>query len=206
MSGAQEQLLNKSKIGKIIALGGEHLVLNYGKDCVIKIPFGLRYFLRPKQYTARIREDYAILKKYFNDYFIETEVRVNGKRNWYVLVQKKYRGKVLTKNDLTNLDYRKQFSDILAINDKMKEDLKITWEFFGAWALVFSGGEKISNIMVENGRLKMIDIGLIYLNNAKTTHWIIRAIVRWAIRKQKCFLKNFAAQIVFMIFVFSNQL
>jgi len=191
MQKITEPLLNKRKIGKIIALGGEHLVLNYSKDCVIKIPFGLRYFLRPRQYTARIQEDYAILKKYFGDYFIETEVRVNKRRDWYVLVQKKYHGRSFVQKDLAKAEYKKQLCDILEANAKMKEESNITWEFFGAWALVFSKGEKISNIMAENGKLIMIDIGLIYLNNAHNTHWIIRTIVRWAVRKQKSFLKNF---------------
>lgn len=191
MLGIQARLLDKRKVGKIIAIGGEHLVFGYGKDCVIKIPFGLRYFLRPRQYTERVREDYAILKKYFGDYFIKTEVRVNNRKDWYALVQKKYHGRCLEKKDLANPEYQKQLNDILAANAKMKEELKITWEFFGAWALVFSNGGKISNIMTENGKLRMIDIGLIYLNNSHNTHWAIRTIVRWAVKKQKYFLQNF---------------
>lgn len=187
----KERIIKKTKIGGFIALGGEHLVMAYGSDCVIKIPFGLRYFLRPRQYTGRIQDDYDILKKYFGDYFIETEVRVNKKKDWYALVQRKYAGRVLTKKDLdSDPNIKAQFLEIVSLNKKLTEERNITWDFFGAWCFVFSSGTTIANIILEDGKLKMADIGLIYLNNKNAAHWLIKAIVGWAIKKQKRFLKN----------------
>lgn len=185
-------LIDRKKVGKFMALGGEHLVMSYGSSCVVKIPFGIRYFLRPRQYTSRIQDDYAILKRYFGHYFIETEVKVGERKEWYALIQRKYHGKTLTKDDLeANSDLRRQFLEILERNQDMVDEKRITWEFFGAWTLVFSNGRKVSNIIVEDGRrLMMADTGLIYLNNAHITHWLIRTIVRWAVKRQKKFLER----------------
>ena len=100
-----------AKIGRLIALGGEHVVYAYGTDQVIK--FSLLFYFLGHRALAKAERDIELCSKYFSDYFLETDILISANGKHLVHVQEKIEGRPLTVNDVRDMTIRKQFDEIV---------------------------------------------------------------------------------------------
>ena len=183
--------VEKDKIGKIINLGGEHLIREYNHNMVIKSPFGPRFLLERKKVIDRITSRYELVKGYFGSYLHDTQIVVEKNRRSYVYLQKRLDGQLLSQELMKEPQIAKQFQEIVEINKRMVEEKNTTWEFFGALGLLFTGDMCVRNCLVlKDGKIKMIDAGIIPLN-LDNHHFLLKIILGWSLRRQKKLLRSF---------------
>lgn len=183
--------IEKEKIGKVVYFGGEHIVRKYGCDSVIKFPFGPRFILGRKRIVDRITRRYKIVKEYFGKYLHDTQIIVGKNRRSYVYVQKELDGEPLNKELMKNPQIKKQFLEIVSINETLIKEKGVTWEFFGALGLLFTGDRCVRNCLaLKDGRLEMVDAGIIPLD-LDNHPLLLKIILGWSLKRQKRFLKSF---------------
>ena len=103
--------IDKTKIGQLIAWGGEHFVYEYETDRVIK--FSTLYFFLGSKAKEKATQDYDTCKKYFGKYLLETEIAISSNNKYIVQIQPKIAGHYLTKKDLEHEYIQKQFKEIV---------------------------------------------------------------------------------------------
>ena len=89
---------DKTKIGRLIAWGGEHFVYEYDADRVIK--FSTLYFFLGSKAKEKATQDYNTCKDFFGKYLLETEIAFSSNNKYIVHIQPKIAGHFLTKKDL----------------------------------------------------------------------------------------------------------
>lgn len=110
-----------------ISHGRQHTIFLFNKDYIIKIPH--KKVLEPRLPKAQILEDLSVLQKYFPHHIPWTCV-YDHPQYGYVILQKYISGiQPLTPN--APLSIKKQLRSILRQNRKMKEDTKLSLDFFG---------------------------------------------------------------------------
>lgn len=180
--------VSKEQIGPVLAVGGENIVRFYGKDKVIKTPFGLRYLLNRKKYVQGVKESYLELRNYFKDYLLPTEIIFHKDDLSYCMIQSKIDNRKLTPELVRENDFVKtQFADMIRINNKMIEETGVSWDFYGTWGFIF-GPFWVNNIVVAKDRLVMIDVGIINVKR-KNQNWLAYLIGRMAFFRQEHYLK-----------------
>ena len=180
---------------KLIGFGGENIVLKANDNYVIKRPFGLRYFIDPRETVSEIISDLKVLKVYFKNFIAETEITPSkgSAPLFYTMKQSYVKGKALTKELLKSEEVHRQFKEIMAINSEMVRSENKSYEFLGIWSLIFSHIlKRVSNILVEDGtkKLYIIDIGVLYLGG-KYHSRLLSLIYKWAYRRQVKLLERF---------------
>lgn len=181
---------DKSKIGKFIGYGGEHIVYEYGTDKVIK--FSLHVYMSGASAVAKKVADYEVGRRYFNEYVIPTEVIEwrNGKRA--VELQNRVACRFLQKEDLKNADIKRQFDDIMARYRRLEAETGTVFDLFGREGLLsLRRPTYMSNIMVgEDGRLLLNDFTLLSLA-PRWWEWPLWLVIRWARGRQEQLLRRF---------------
>jgi len=186
---------DKKKIGKLFNLGGEHVVYNYNGEQVIKFPNILAKILFNNRKLAEKKQaDLKICQEYFSEYLLTTEFLAEpAKRRPYGLIQPRVVVRPLSIKDLKNNELRDNFFRILKINNKLKEKHRLSFDFLGAWRLVFNWllpTEHLSNLMVnENNEIIILDI--VFLEYQKSWSKLLLWISRWAEKKQQRVIKKF---------------
>lgn len=186
----------KNKIGRLLKIGGEHLVYQYGEEQVIKFPNLLARILFNQQKLAEKKKiDLELAKKYFSDYLLATEYLplINSKYS-YCLIQLNVLVRPLLLKDLENKHIKEQFLEIIAVNDIIKEQEKISFDFLGAWRLILNGlvsNKSINNLMITNNE-KIIILDTVFLEY-QSCAWseLLYLISRWAEKKQQKILNKF---------------
>lgn len=186
----------KEKVGRLLKIGGEHLVYQYGEDQVIKFPNLLaRVLFNQQKLAEKKKADLQLAKKYFSDYLLATEYLplINSKYS-YCLIQPKVLVRPLLLKDLENKYIKEQFLAIIAINDIIKEQEKVSFDFLGAWRLILNGlvsNKSINNLMITNNE-KIIILDTVFLEY-QSCAWskLLYFISRWAERKQTKVLSYF---------------
>lgn len=186
----------KNKIGRLLKIGGEHLVYQYGEEQVIKFPNLLARVLFNQQKLAEKKKiDLELAKKYFSDYLLATEYLplINSKYS-YCLIQLNILVRPLLLKDLENKHIKEQFLEIIAVNDIIKEQEKISFDFLGAWRLILNGlvsNKSINNLMITNNE-KIIILDTVFLEY-QSCAWseLLYLISRWAEKKQQKILNKF---------------
>lgn len=186
--------INPEKIGKVLAVGGEHLIREYGQFYVIKTPVGIRHALQHKANVRWVARDYIATKRYFGNFVLEAEIIFSA--DSYAIVQKKVDPRPLTIDALkTNPKIKDDFLRICKNNKKLIEHENMSWDFYGAMGLLRPRARVLNNLVVANGRLKMIDLGLMHLAK-RQQHWLIYLITNWAFSRQKKFLKKVLKEVL----------
>jgi len=186
----------KEKVGKLIKIGGEHLVYNYAENQVLKYPNILaRILFNQQQLANKKASDLQLAQKYFSHLVLITEYfRTTGGKYSYCLIQPKIKVRYLKIADLENPLIRKQFLEIIEINDLIKVKEKLSFDFLGAWRLILDGlanNNTISNLMVTDQE-KIIIVDTVFLEY-QGCQWskILHLISYWAEKRQQKFLKKF---------------
>ena len=173
----KEVLVNdKTKIGRLIAWGGEHFVYEYDTDSVIK--FSILYFFLGSKAIEKATQDYDTCKKYFGKYLLETEIAISSNNKHIVQIQPKIAGHFLTKKDLEHEYIQKQFKEIVNGYHSMIKTTNTEIDLIGR-AGVFKGC--LSNIFVTpNNELFIIDATLMEVTGfLKPIVFLIRTIITW---------------------------
>lgn len=179
-------MIDQSKIGKVIGVGGEHIIKDYGNRQVIKIPAGLRFQLNPKNFRRVVPRDYFLAQKYFRDWLVPAQIVFGQKR--YFIIQDKILARPLTLQQLKKYPrLKKQFLAIISANDQLIKEHQLSWDFYGAMGLLKPVFNTLTNLVVLGDGLKMIDFGMMYLK-PKNQSVIVWLITRWAFRRQNKFL------------------
>lgn len=183
--------IEKDKIGKIINLGGEHIIREYNSDMVVKSPFGPRFILQREKLINKLTSRYKLLKSYFGEYVHDTEIIIESSHRRYVYLQRKLGGQLLSQELMRKPKIARQFQEIVEINKRMVAEQNATWEFFGALGLLFTHDKYIRNCLVlPNGAVRMVDVGVVPLN-LDNHHIFLRWLLRWALKRQERLLKSF---------------
>ncbi len=180
---------DKAKIGKCISWIGDHFVYEYGDDKVIKFS-KFHYLLGKEKSTKKFLSDYAISKKYFGDYILETELLTSPDGKKLAVVQPKIKSHFLTRKDLSYEHIKTQFNEIVSIFDRM---IKAEGPYID---LIGHEGVRhrcVGNIFVTpEKRLVIFDVLLFTPKDFSTVHgkilYLIFHSVRWLqSRKLKSF-------------------
>lgn len=185
----------KEKIGRLLKIGGEHLVYQYGNDQVIKFPNLLaRTLFNNQKLAEKKKRDFALAKKYFPQYLLSTECVIITEINKpYYLIQPLINARPLIKKDLNNEEIRGNFKKILAINELIKEKEGLSFDFFGAWRLLFN--ELLPQLSINNLMLipakKIIILDVVFLEY-QNCQWskLLWLISRWAEKRQQRLLNK----------------
>jgi len=169
-------VIDKTKIGRLIAWGGEHFVYEYGTDSVIK--FSALYFFLGLQAKEKAIQDYDTCKKFFGEYLLETEIAISANKKHIVQIQPKITGHFLTKNDLGNEYIQKQFQEIVTGYHSMIKTNNTEIDLVGR-AGVFR--RCLSNIFVTpNNELLIFDATLMEVTGFLTPIiFLIRTFITW---------------------------
>jgi hypothetical protein len=167
---------DKTKIGRVIAWGGEHFVYEYDTDSVIK--FSTLYFFLGSKAKEKATQDYDTCKKFFGKYLLETEITFSSNKKHIVHIQSKIVGHFLTKKDLEHEYIQKQFKEIVNGYHSMIKTKNTEIDLIGR-AGVFRGC--LSNIFVTpNNELFIIDATLMEVTGfLRPLVFLIRTFVIW---------------------------
>jgi hypothetical protein len=148
--------IDKTKIGRLIAWGGEHFVYEYETDKVIK--FSTLFFFLGSKAEEKAVQDYDTCKKYFGKYLLETEIAASSNSKHIVQKQPKIVGHLLTKKDLEHEYILKQFKEIVEGHHAMMKTKNAEIDLIGR-AGVFR--RCLGNIFVDqNNKLFIFDATL----------------------------------------------
>jgi|GEM_PF-2199811 len=188
---------DKTKVGKFIGWGGEHLVFNYGEDKIIK--FSLHVLIAGKTAVQKKVRDYEIGRKYFDPYLLPTEIIAwkDGRRA--VEIQQKINCRFLKLADLDNSLIKKQFIDIMERCQRMAKEIGAPFDLLGREGLLAVDPDFLSNILVTPAnRLVLIDFTILSLEQVKLREIFIWLIIKWAKRKQRRIMKKFNNAVIYV--------
>jgi hypothetical protein len=168
--------IDKTKIGRLIAWGGEHFVYEYETDKVIK--FSALFFFLGSKAKEKAVQDYDTCKKYFGKYLLETEIAISSNYKHIVQIQPKIVGYFLTKKDLEDEYIHKQFKEIVNSYHTMIKTKNTEIDLIGR-AGVFR--RCLGNIFVtQNNELFIFDATLMEVTSfLKPIVFLIRTFVTW---------------------------
>lgn len=177
-------ITDKTKIGRLIAWGGEHFVYEYGTDSVIK--FSTLYFFLGSKAKEKATQDYDTCKEFFGKYFLETEIAISLNKH-IVQIQPKITGHFLTKKDLEHEYIQRQFKEIVNGYHSMIKTKNTEIDLIGR-AGVFR--RCLSNIFVTpNNELFIIDATLMEVTGfLRPIVYLIRTFITW---RQNSMIKHF---------------
>jgi hypothetical protein len=148
----------KTKIGKLISAGSEHIVFEYGDDKVIKFSI-VNFLIGNAKGTDRATRELALCKKYFGKYILDTELLLSTNHRHIAEVQPKVRQHYLTINDIKDPSIHKQFMEIVQNYDQLVSLEKIEIDLTGQAGLF---KQCLGNIFItDKNRLVIIDSTLL---------------------------------------------
>ncbi|MFZ5535007.1 MAG: hypothetical protein ACOY3M_02525 [Patescibacteria group bacterium] len=170
--GIDPQYVNPTPLGE----GLTNVVFSYiapdGSPKVIKMARQMRKGFMSTGYDQDT-ENIALVKKYFGEYAVPTEIHKDPESERYLIVQDAIEGKAIT-NKIETQGVRSQLADMARLNREMMRQTGHSLDFIGVpgfltWLrhqyrgiLTKKSEFEISNILVDNeGKLKIIDEGLL---------------------------------------------
>ena len=168
--GIKPEYVNPAPIGQ----GFTHIVFDYVDGMVpkvVKIPRAVSPQFMSSGY-GEDKENIEIVKKFFGEYAVPTEIRMDQTTGRYLYVQEKIKGRAVTSLDEPQ-SIRTQIADLARLNREMMRQKNITLDFIGVpgflsylrhrfWSIISRKSHfDLSNIWAdENGKLKIIDVGV----------------------------------------------
>lgn len=179
-----------SKIGRIIGLGGEHVIFAYEDSNVIK--FSWHVSLSGKHGVKKLLADYHIGEHYMGEYLLPIDIRTWNFGHSAVEIQKKIKCRPITKDDLKDEGMRTQLRDILARNQRMVDDLGYGCDLFGFKGLVGRlAHHEISNVLITDGNiLRMVDFTTLTIR-PRWFEWPLVRFIHWAQKRQAYLLATY---------------
>lgn len=170
--GIDPQYVNPTPLGE----GLTNVVFSYiapdGSPKVIKMARQMRKGFMSTGYEQDA-ENIALVKKYFGEYAVPTEIHKDPTTNNYLIVQDAIEGKAIT-NKIETQGVRSQLADMARLNREMMRQTGHSLDFIGVpgfltWLrhqyrgiLTKKSEFEISNILIDKeGKLKIIDEGLL---------------------------------------------
>lgn len=165
---------------KPMGWGFTHIVFSYLPDGqspkVIKIPRASTNNYMTQGYHEDL-DNIALVKKYFGEYSVPTELRLDPSTGKYVYIQDAIKGNPI--NHLTETQYaRTQLVDMARLNREMMRQTGQSLDFLGIPGFfsllrhhirhIFSKNSsfEVSNVLIDDtGKLKIIDDGLLRFRN-----------------------------------------
>jgi hypothetical protein len=178
---------DKSKIGRLIAWGGDHLVYGYGEGYVLK--FSFIDSILGKAGRAKNDHDYAIAKKYFGEFILDTQFVASANGLWRGKLQKKLTGHALTKKDLERGDVRRQFTEIMSAYKNLLDEGHVEIDLMGRHGIIF---RTLSNIFVTSeDKLYIFDTSLLHIDKPLFLRPVMALIRYFAVKRQDSTIKLF---------------
>jgi hypothetical protein len=174
------------KIGPLFAWGGEHIVYAYGDGEIIK--FSIVEFLTGESWRLKEANDYEVCRRTFGDYVLPTETTRSPNHKYIGKIQRRLQGHPLCKNDLRDADIRRQFDDIIRAYRALAANGHSVIDFIGRYGVIY---RSLSNIIVEDGRLFIIDTTLVEAGRPvllRVVFWLMRKGLLW---RQEMLIRDF---------------
>ncbi len=167
---------DKTKIGKIIGWGGEHIVREYGDDQVIK--FSGLYLCLGSMAEEKALKDKAVCKQFFGKYILDTELAISAGGTYLVQIQPKIVGHFLCKQDLEDPNVLEQFKEIAQGYRTLTDSTGAVIDLLGRGG-VFN--KCLSNIFVTpEKKLFIIDATLLEIKGfLKPIGFVIGKFAKW---------------------------
>jgi|688.fasta_scaffold09405_2 hypothetical protein len=148
---------NKSKRGKLLSFGSEHLVYSYDVDKVIKFSL-IHFFYGKKKGLQWAHKELEISKQYFGEFLLNTEIVISKNKGYFAQLQPKITGHHLTAKDLDNKILYQQFLKIVDCYHQMYKDGQPEIDLIGQKGIF---KKCMSNIFVlNNNQLVIMDATL----------------------------------------------
>ncbi len=186
---------NKELIGKILSVGGEHMVFYYDTDKVIKFPIGPRYLISPGRHCENLKRYDRIINNYFSEFLIEKDIvffKRRGIMPSYVIVERYVKGRHLRYDDLYSDRIREKFFYLLNRNREMVKNEGMSLDILGIWNLSgFTRVREFANIILEDKteNIYLLDHGIWSIKKGEY-NFFVDLFVRWAYRRQNNILNN----------------
>ena len=147
----------KSKIGKLLSFGSEHIVYSYDIDKVLKFSL-IHFFYGHKKGIEWSQKELEISKKYFGDFILNTEIVISENKHYFAQLQPKIIEHHLTAKDLDNKILYQQFLKIIDGYHQMCKDRQPEIDLIGQKGIF---KKCMSNIFVlNNNQLVIMDATL----------------------------------------------
>src|SRR5262245_5205544 len=110
-------MYDKTKVGKLIASGGDRKVYHYGDGQVVKISH--ISFVIGRKWQRKLTHDYEVCKKYFPQFVVETTDVTPPRSFTHIEIQNFITGELFSKKHLADARVREQFTTLLAQMQKL---------------------------------------------------------------------------------------
>jgi hypothetical protein len=181
----------KSKIGKLLSFGSEHIVYSYDIDKVIKFSL-IHFFYGKKKGLEWAHKELEISKKYFGEFLLNTEIVISQNKRYIAQLQPKIIGHHLMEKDLDNKILYKQFLKIIDNYQQMCRDGQPEIDLIGQKGIC---KKCMSNIFVlNNNQLVIMDATLFNTKCPIILKPIIACLRYLVLPIQNCRIDEFLAQ------------
>jgi len=189
---------DEGKVGKRLSISGEHSVYKYGENQVIKFPVGPIYYADPEEAYQKVSNEARLAESYLRDFIVPFEVLTyikKGKKK-YCIIQKYIEGRPLTIKDMRDPNLRAELKRLTDANNIMYNSSGFTVEFFGIKRLVWHAfSPKMENVLLmPNGKLKIIDFGMISDTMMVSSSQSVRFVIQWAVKRQRKLLNLYLSK------------
>jgi hypothetical protein len=177
---------DKTKIGKIVAKGGDRSVYRYGENEVIKFS-SLVFFC--KGVHDKMVHDYAICKSYFNDYLVPVTDASDSLKREHIEIQPYIKGAMLSFKHTRDPGIMIQIKEIKDISEKMTKDGYPGVDLVGHDGMLKL---RLSNVLVdENKKLRIIDIAIMETRSVGFMGYFLAWLVPIVKARQRYVLMRF---------------
>jgi len=157
-----------AKVGPRISWGRSHSVYHYGDSEVIRIPRIEAWVLRDLK--GRLERDMLVCKRYLGEYMLDTRIVRHPDNGAIATIQPYAAGHYLSKEDMRDMEIKRQFKDFLARLDLMIRDGHETIDLMGQGGVL---QRKLSNIMVlDDKKLRLFDAVIADTFGLRFGHWL----------------------------------
>ena len=182
-----EKLYDTLKIGARIARGGDRTVYWYGENHVIK--FSSIPYVVGSRMSEKMSRDYALCKKYFGDYIVETVLIDQDGGRRHIEIQPYIHGENLHRAHLKIKGVRMQLETIATAMQIMEKDGYAPIDLIGISGLFHM---RFCNIFVdEHNNLRIFDTTLLEGSSVGFLGVLVTPLFWLATMRQRYVMKNF---------------
>ena len=177
------------KIGKLIALGSEHIVYEYGSDKVLK--YSILHYIIGSKALARAEREIVICKKYLGEFLLDTEIGVSSNGRHVAHIQPKIIGRPLMVHDLVNEKVTAEFKELMSRYETLVQAEGVHIDLMGSDG-VLSGG--LTNIFItKENNLRIIDATLLDARGIGIAAPFFHALGEFVVWRQSQIVRKFRA-------------
>lgn len=145
---------DRKKFGKLLAWSGDNFVYEHGDNHVIKLS-KFDYILGSKKALQAKENDLDFFNSKFKDFFAETEIVRNRRKEKYAFLQQKIEGVPLKQMHLKNNVTRDRFIELFSLYQETIAEGSYPIDLIGGLGV---RGRTLSNVFVKtDGSIALID-------------------------------------------------